>query len=306
MEAQVPIYILAIIATTIVLLIATWLLIRLNRSRRANLSDWATSNLLNVDGIEIHYTQEGKGKDVILIHGIGASTYTWRLLIPYLARNFRVTVLDLPGFGRSTMNPKRDHGLDTQSAILIKFLDLLNIKKANLVGSSMGGAIALWLAKEFPERVESVVVLAPATHPKLLPLNVTFFSKVLLPSTNLLLTRTLFRQILKRVLSRHELINDEVVENYLRPYLQNGTAIQTFIRATSVLSDRRLPDQLRGIKTPVHILYGENDLMVPRSVIHELQKRLPHATLITHPTAGHHPHEDEPAWVASQIKQYFL
>lgn len=257
------------------------------------------------DGLRVHYVQTGRGKDLILLHGIGASTYTWRLLVPLLSKNFRVTALDLPGFGRSSKNPRRDHGLDQQSQSVLAVMDHLKIKKSYFVGSSMGGAIALWIAKNFEDRVLAVMVLAPAVHPRLLPLNLTILSKVLHPSSKVLLTRPVLRQILKKVVSRQELISEDTITNYLRPYAQEGAAIQTFLKATSILSDRRLPGKLKGITVPVHILWGESDQMVPRSVIQELQKQLPHASLILHPTAGHHPQEDEPEWVASQIHHSF-
>lgn len=308
MEAQGPFFFGTILLALLLTILSVWWLQSRRKSRLLRTTTSANAGktmLLNgAEGIEIHYVQEGKGKDILLLHGIGASIYTWRLLTPLLAKRFRVTVVDLPGFGKSTKNPRGDHGLEAQTNILLNFLDQLKIEKVHLVGSSMGGAIALWFAKHHPDRVSAVTVLAPATHPKLLPLNVTIFAKILHPSSNLLLTRTLFKQILKRVVSRHELINDEVVDEYLKPYLENGSAIQTFIRATAVLSDKRLPDALKGITTPVLILYGEKDQMVPKKVILELQKRLPHATLITHPSAGHHPHEDDPEWVVSQINHH--
>lgn len=305
MEPQASSYLFWIVLTILIVAGAIWGLIWRYRLRLARTFDPQRGKFAKVDGLEIHYQQAGAGPDLLLLHGIGASTFTWRLLIPHLIDQFRVTAVDLPGFGASTKDPTRDHGLEAQSQALIELMDQLKIRRASLVGSSMGGAISLWMAKTYPERIEKVIVLAPAVHPRLLPLNLAIFSKFVHPSTRMLLTRPLFRQILKRVLTKEELISDETIGAYLRPYAESGAAAQTFMKATKVLSDRRLPDALRGIQAPVHILYGDNDLMVPRGVIESLQQVLPNATLQTHPQAGHHPHEDEPAWVASQIKQQF-
>ncbi|MEZ4873623.1 MAG: alpha/beta fold hydrolase [Bdellovibrionales bacterium] len=80
------------------------------------------------------------------MHGLGASVYIWRFIFKPLAKYFRVTALDLPGFGRSS-KPIADYGLDAQSDRLLTALDRLDIKTAHFVGSSMGGALSLWLAK---------------------------------------------------------------------------------------------------------------------------------------------------------------
>lgn len=241
----------------------------------------------------------------MFLHGIGASTYTWRFLPPLLADKFTLTFVDIPGFGRSSKVPERDHGLDEQAKTLSLFLTQIGIDKADLVGSSMGGAIALWMARTEHERFNKVAVIAPAASSLLLPLDIARLSSLALPTTQLFLNKHFFKTTLKRVFARHDLITDEVIRNYQRPYLEDAKSLQTFIRATSILSDSRLPNELGIVKSDVLILYGAKDKLVPKKVIDLLRKALPTARYVEHPTAGHHPQEDDPEWLAKELRHFF-
>jgi pimeloyl-ACP methyl ester carboxylesterase len=114
------------------------------------------------NGVRIHYVDEGAGPPVLLIHGFGASLETnWRLpgTIDILKRNgFRVIALDNRGHGRSD-KPTRveDYGLEMVGDA-VRLLDHLGIEKADVVGYSMGGMIAMKLMSMHPERVNRVVV----------------------------------------------------------------------------------------------------------------------------------------------------
>src|SRR5689334_15561788 len=79
------------------------------------------SLFIEVDGVKVHYVQAGTGKDLVLLHGIGASVFIWRFLFPLLQDRYRVTAVDLPGFGRSAKSSSRDYGLDSQAAIVARF-----------------------------------------------------------------------------------------------------------------------------------------------------------------------------------------
>src|SRR5690606_8142793 len=131
----------------------------------------AESKFLEVDGFQVHYIQEGSGPHLLLIHGIGASIYCWRQIFEGLTRDFTVTALDLPGFGRSSKWPSLHYGLDEQCGRITEFLDRLDIRQCRLVGCSMGGTLALWMALKSPKRFFEVAAIAPATNPRILPMD---------------------------------------------------------------------------------------------------------------------------------------
>jgi pimeloyl-ACP methyl ester carboxylesterase len=257
-----------------------------------------------VDGISVHYVQVGEGPDIVLLHGIGASLFIWRFLTPFLQARFRVTAVDIPGFGKSSKDTGRDYGLDAQAEILAAALSKIGIDKAFLVGSSMGGAISLWMAKRFPERFDRLTVMSPSVDTALIPGHVKHFA-VATPIFRRAMNRRVMKVFLSRVLSRRELITDAVVDAYLEPFLDEGSGIRAFWSATAVLSDKRLPHGLKDVRSRVQIIYGKRDLLVSLRSMRKLQKLLPNASLILHESGGHHIMEDEPEWVAQEIKSFF-
>jgi pimeloyl-ACP methyl ester carboxylesterase len=256
-----------------------------------------------VDNLKIHYLQAGRGRDVILLHGIGASVYVWRFIFPLLEKRFRVTAIDLPGFGKSHKDVRRDYGLDAQTALIGKTIKTMGLRDPILVGSSMGGAIALWLARSEPLRFKKVVALAPATDSRLVPSSLQHFSPFS-PLFRRTLNRKTMKLMLKRIITKHSLITDEVVEAYLEPFLDRGDSVRTFWSALSLLADPRLPKDLSAVSADVLVIYGERDLLVSRRSIDRLMKTLPHARLVLHRQAGHHIMEDEPEWLSETIMTF--
>jgi pimeloyl-ACP methyl ester carboxylesterase len=114
-----------------------------------------------LDGLLIHYVEEGHGPATVLIHGLGGFAESWRHNIPELARHSRVIALDLPGFGRSG-KPRRQY----TTAFLARGLDglfsALGVEQVRLVGHSLGGAVAARYALDHPGRVERLALLGAA------------------------------------------------------------------------------------------------------------------------------------------------
>ncbi len=118
---------------------------------------------LDVDGFPIHYTDEGSGEAVILVHGLGANAdLNWRRagITDLLTKRYRVVALDIRGHGLSgkSHDPK-DYGV-AMSRDVIRLMDHLKIERAHLAGYSLGGFIALKCVAEHPERIISVAYCA--------------------------------------------------------------------------------------------------------------------------------------------------
>jgi pimeloyl-ACP methyl ester carboxylesterase len=118
---------------------------------------------VRVDGQLVHAEQAGTGKPVVLLHGFGCSSYSWRRVLPALARDFRVIAPDLNGFGYS----ERPAGVDAytvrgQARLVLRLLDTLGIRRTHVVGHSYGGAIAIWLAARHRQRLRSMTLVDPA------------------------------------------------------------------------------------------------------------------------------------------------
>jgi pimeloyl-ACP methyl ester carboxylesterase len=110
--------------------------------------------------VRIRFRETGQGSSIILIHGLGRSLTDWAGVGDSLARDHRVVALDVRGFGNSSRVTAREQLGREMANDVIKLLDLLEIRRAHLVGHSMGAAIAAYLAARHPDRVRSVTLIA--------------------------------------------------------------------------------------------------------------------------------------------------
>jgi pimeloyl-ACP methyl ester carboxylesterase len=112
-----------------------------------------------VEGLRIRYVMAGKGPAVVLLHGFASSIYTWKDVLPGLARTRTVVALDFPGFGES--DQPADLGFSVLPKVVRGLMDTLGVGSATVVGNSLGGAVATVLAAESPERVGALCSSTP-------------------------------------------------------------------------------------------------------------------------------------------------
>ncbi len=120
------------------------------------------ANRISAGGIETNYHDQGEGPPVLFIHGSGpgvSAWANWRLTMPALAKSYRVIAPDMVGFGFSDRPSDIEYRKETWIAQAIDLLDALGVEKAHVVGNSFGGAIALGLAIQRPERVNRLALM---------------------------------------------------------------------------------------------------------------------------------------------------
>lgn len=247
--------------------------------------------------------QIGSGPDLLFLHGIGASMLIYRRLAPLLADRYRVTSLDFPGFGASDKPRELSYKLDEQADLLKRAVQRLGLKRPLVVASSMGGAISLHAATQDPDLFRGLLALSPATDPRRIPmafLPLTRFGERLHGLSG---TRTV-RAAMHQVLARKELITPALTEKYREPFASDPLASAAFLKAVHLLADRRMPKLFSELRTPLRIVRGTRDSLVRRGACDSLVRIVPHATLVTHPTASHHIMEDEPEFVAQEIVDF--
>ena len=261
--------------------------------------------LKTTDGFDVFYEQFGQGHDLLLLHGIGASHYCWRKLIPLLSPHFSVTLIDLPGFGWSSKLPHLEYGLDQQHQRIMDVCRQLKLSHPHLLGSSMGGTLALWMKLQSPKYFSQVTTIAPATNPELVPAlarHIIGWEKFL----SVILTRAIMKFLVSRSVSQKQLLDSKTLDHYFNIYKGQPSAIQTFFKATTLIKDIRLSQLISKLKSDEHlVLYGSNDRVVPSQVMQQLQTKIPQLLCYRHPWAGHHIQEDDPGWVAQHTLQFF-
>ena len=121
-------------------------------------------------GTRVVYVEGGQGAPVIFVHGVGGALLDWEKVLAYFAARYHTIALDQPGFGKSEKKMKYPYSIETNAKVLLALMDYLGIKKANLVGNSMGGEVVAFFAIHYPERVEKLVLVDAAGA-----LNMPFF-----------------------------------------------------------------------------------------------------------------------------------
>ena len=122
---------------------------------------YKSSGFIPVDGLDIHYCDEGEGEVVLLIHGTFSSLHSFDDWTEILKKRYRVIRLDLPGFGLTGPHPDHLYSIENYIDFIDKFLTSLNIKSCSVAGNSLGG----WLSWEFSLKYTTTVTEAnPCIH----------------------------------------------------------------------------------------------------------------------------------------------
>src|SRR5215510_569594 len=116
-----------------------------------------------IDGLRFHYTQDGQGTDLVLIHGLGGNLRDWDACVPELARHHRVFRWDVRGFGESD-KPPGPYSPQLFAKDLAGLFRAYGIPRAHVSGISMGGVIAQRFALDFPEYVESLTLISTSSE----------------------------------------------------------------------------------------------------------------------------------------------
>lgn len=124
-----------------------------------------TGRFADVNGMRIHYHDLGRGEPLIMIHGGGPGAGGWSNYsrnAEVLSRQFRVLVIDLPGFGKSSKKSATGSVFEFMSDAVLGLMEALKLDKASFVGNSLGGGTSLKFCVRFPERVNRLILMGTA------------------------------------------------------------------------------------------------------------------------------------------------
>lgn len=119
--------------------------------------------IVQLNGIDLHYEERGRGDPLLLLHGFGACGADWRPIAEALSQNYRVITVDLRGHGWST-NPSNRFSMRQSAEDVAALLDRLGLRRVRAMGISAGGMTLLHLATRQPERIEAMVLIGATTH----------------------------------------------------------------------------------------------------------------------------------------------
>jgi pimeloyl-ACP methyl ester carboxylesterase len=262
------------------------------------------SQFMEVNSLRAHYKTYGQGEPVfILLHGFGASLFSWREVTGPLSQYGTVIAYDRPAFGL-TERPlewegENPYSPQAQVDLVIGLMDQLNIDQAILVGNSAGGTISILTALQYPKRVRALVLVDAAVYAGggapawVRPLLKTLQMQRLGP----LFARQIEAQGMEFIeLAWHDpsQIAPDIFEGYRKP-LRAENWDKALWQMTLASRESDLPERLDEIRQPTLVITGDDDRIVPTEQSLRLADELPDADLSVISQCGHLPHEECPS-----------
>jgi len=271
----------------------------------------ALGKSVDVGGVSIFYTEQGSGPPLLFIHGLGESSFAWRLVIAELP-GFRCLALDLKGFGKSDKPLDDRYTVTDQAGLVAQFIRTLDLRDLLVIGHSLGGGVALAVARQLDDsgegRLRGLVLLDSIAYPQKLPRYVRVLKTPILrdlvfrfvpPEANV-------RAVLREVYHRHEAIRDEQVAAQVEDSLRPG-ATHALVETVKSLVPKNAEELITGysrIGVPTLIIWGEHDPVIPPELGRRLSKDIPGAELRVLPDCGHVPHHESPSEVAGLLREF--
>ncbi len=242
----------------------------------------------------------GSGKPVLFLHGFDSSFLEFRRIYPFLKNKFKLIIPDLLGFGFTPRNASSEYNPPKIISNLVDIINTLNLKnKLMIVGASMGGSVAINLAKEIPDLIDKIILLSPAGffgESKIIPfplnqIGATFLG---LPQVRKSLCRQAFAYPDKSVGLMEEQIASIHLgcsgwRNSLASFAKSGGFAGTYKYMKNI-----------SIKT----VCGENDRILGKKEINKI-KQIDQLNFIALKNCGHLPHVDLPSLTGKIIYDYF-
>lgn len=267
------------------------------------------SHFVEIDGLKVHYRDEGRGEPLVLLHGWSASLHTWDGWAEKLEKDFRVIRPDLPAFGLTGPAAGADYSIDFYVDFLDRFLTKLGVEESCIAGNSLGGGITWLYAARYPDKVKKIILLDAAGYEMEMPA----ITKLARPK----IIRAIIRHITPRYAIRflvHQVYGDgkkvtaETVDRYYRLLLRenNREVLFTVLDRIGDSKNEEVEPQLHSIKVPALIMWGEKDAWIPLELAYRFKQDLPDARLLTYEGVGHIPMEEIPEITAQDALDFLL
>ena len=259
------------------------------------------SHFVHVDGARVHFQEFGDPAKppIILIHGYTASVYVWKTTAPMLAdAGFHVIAIDLLGFGYSEKPSWFDYSIQAQARMISRFMNRIGIGRATVVGSSYGGAVALNLTLDYPEKVEKLVLSdavcnnEPKDHPILKIVSLPGLGEALTPF--LVDSKAFLRYRMQNTLApaNHHMITEDRLESIRRP-LHAADGHHSVLATSRNWNAGRLEQDAHLINQPTLIIWGDQDNVIPIKNGYKLHEEILNSRFVILKDCGHVPQEEK-------------
>ena len=266
------------------------------------------SKFVEVNGLKVHYRDEGEGKTILLIHGIFATLHTWDEWVNQLSGEFRLLRPTLPPTGLTGPMPNgTNYSTGFYVDFLKQFIDKVGIDKCHVCGNSSGGWIAWEFALKYPEVTNKLILIGAAGFvakdkmPLPMKLAKVPFVRDLV---KLVIRRAFLRFFLRQVYVDREKITTNVIDRYYELLTGNGTPEALIKVINSEFEDNT--GRLDEIKASTLVVWGRKDTWIPVEDAFKFQQRIPNARVLIYDNMGHVPMEEHPNQTAMDARSFLV
>jgi magnesium chelatase accessory protein len=272
----------------------------------ANWPHREASRFIKVGGTTLHVQMMGDGPALLLLHGTGAASHSWRGLMPLLAERFTCIALDLPGHGFSENAGQSGLSLTGMAHAVRGVLDVLKLEPIFAIGHSAGAALAIRMSLDGQLKLDGIISLNGALMPFGGALS-TFFAPIARVVATMPLMTGLFAwrardpRVMDDMIKQTGSRLDAEGRAHYRTLAGNAEHVSA---AFGMMANWDLPQLERDmprLKVPLYLIAAQRDAMVKPSVSEEAARLIPGAQLIRLPGLGHLAHEEQPEQVANLI-----
>ena len=249
-----------------------------------------SSSFINIDGVNIHYTDEGTGPAILLLHANYANLIDWKPWVKTLSPNYRIIRMDIPGHGLTEADPLNDYSMPRTVFLIERLISSLGIKQLSVVGASLGGTIGIHFTRNNPEIVDHLILLSPgALNPRVRGSN----EPAKLPKAFNLMTQITPRLLVKGLLTGGfgdpSNISEELITRWHDLLLREGQRDAQMARMRQYVSGD-IDQVIKQVKAPVLIMWGKKNKVVPVELAYEMKNLLVNShsiEIIIYESGGH-------------------
>lgn len=254
---------------------------------------------VNIDGSKIRYIKTGSSKkNLVLIHGLGASAERWAPVFPYLEKHYNVIVPDLIGFGYSD-KPNTDYTAEFFAKFVSSFVETLGLGRTAIMGSSLGGQIAVEYAAANQQYVDRLILVSPAGAMKQsTPALDAYVMAALYPDAETA------KNAFTMMTGNNKNVNQNIIDEFVqRMRLPNAK----FAFMSTLLGLKNAPEittRLEKILVPTLVVWGELDPVIPVKYAETFVREIRDCRFYQMENCGHTPYVEDPENFAKLVLDF--
>lgn len=270
------------------------------------------SKWMNIDGLDLHYIDEGSGPTILFVHGTPEWSFGFRDLIKDLKKDFRCVAIDHLGFGLSDKTEKASYTVESHVNRLTKFISRLDLSDITLVANDFGGGIALGYAVAHSGNINSIILfntwcwsLKEDPHfSKPASAIDSWFGKLLYKYLNLPV-----KYIMPAAYADKKKLTPEVHDHYKKVVPDSKSRIGLYALAVELMNASKYWQSIWNMmnmveRKPMLIFWGMFDQFIPINNLEKWRQRFPKAKVIEYQDAGHFVQEEKPEEMIKEIRQF--